>query len=254
MENLKDLTAATSSMANLIVKSNIDVLSMEGFFQAISAGHDQDIINAIQSYKLGLSATNVAITDATSRFERHGISMGGVNEAIAEMRIQVAAAANVPVTRFWGEQGSGLSNNQEGDMKNYYDHLRGLQESVYRHSLQVLDYALCKSTLGEIPEDFVWDWNPLFELTTEEQSNRDMNQAQIDQIRIEQGVPVSSVMRNIQSENKYSIDDDYIQQIEKEEKQSHGDTDLALSNALGQYTGKQEESERYEARQGITED
>ncbi len=254
MDNLKDLAAASDSMAGLIVKSNIDVLAMEGFFQAISSGHDDDIINAIQSYKLGLSTTNVAVTDATSRFERHGVSMGGVSEAIAELRIQIASAANVPVTRFWGEQSAGLNNNQEGDMKNYYDYLRGLQESVYRHSLQILDYALCRTALGEVPEDFEWDWNPLFELTTEEQSNRDMNQAQIDQIRIDQGVPVSSVLRNIQSENKYSIDDDYIEQIEKEEQQSHGDTDLALSNALGQYTQQQKTSEISQTRQGVSED
>lgn len=251
MENLKDLTAASNSMAGLIVKSNIDVLSMEGFYQAISSGHDDSIIKAVQAYKMGLSTTNVAVTDATSQFDRHGLSMGGVPEALQELRTHVAAAANIPITRFYGEQSSGLSNNQEGDMKTYYDMIHGLQESVYRHSLDKLDTVLCMSAFGKQPKDFSWEWNPLFELTTEEQSNRDMNQAQIDQMRIEQGVPVSSVLKNIQKENRYQIDDELIEAVEKEEKKKNGDTELALSNAIEQYKSEQEESERSQARRSF---
>ena len=200
---------------------------------------------------MGLSTTNVAVTDATSQFDRHGLSMGGVPEALQELRTHVAAAANIPITRFYGEQSSGLSNNQEGDMKTYYDMIHGLQESVYRHSLDKLDTVLCMSAFGKQPEDFSWEWNPLFELTTEEQSNRDMNQAQIDQMRIEQGVPVSSVLKNIQKENRYQIDDELIEAVEKEEKKKNGDTELALSNAIEQYKSEQEESERSQTRRSV---
>ena len=111
------------------------------------------------------------------------------------------------------------------------------------------------STLGNIPDDYSWDWNPLFELSTEEQANIDRTRAEIDQMRIDQGVPVSVILKQLQADNKYSIDDKHIEAIEKHEKDQHGDTDLAIQNALQQYQGEQSQDvEKDKTEQSIPKD
>ncbi len=236
MSDLNDAVMARQGAAALVNKANIDVFQMPGFYDAIATGQDESIMQAITAYKMGLSNTNVAVTDAESSFVRHGLSMSGLPEMISELRNWLAAAAGIPVTRFFGTQASGLNNSQDGDMKQYYDNIKSQQQSYLSKPLIYFDEVLAMSTLGFIPDDISWEWNPLYQASGQEQAQEDLYNAQADAARIEQGVPPSTVLKKLQVQNKYAITDEQITAMEKMEKEQMSyDVDNEIQLAVREY-------------------
>lgn len=241
MSDLNDAVMARQGAAALVNKANIDVFQMPGFYDAIATGQDESITQAIMAYKMGLSNTNVAVTDAESNFVRHSLSMGGLPEMVSELRNWLAAASGIPVTRFWGTQASGLNNSQDGDMKQYYDNIKSQQQAYLSKPLNYFDEVLAMSTLGFIPDDLSWEWNPLYQASGQEQAQEDLYNAQADAARIEQGVPPSAVLKKLQVQNKYAITDEHIAAMEKMEKeQLNHDFDKEMDIALREYAERNE--------------
>ena len=244
MCDLKDAVMARSGAAALINKANIDVFKMNGFYEAIASGQDDAIIQAVTAYKMGLSNTNVAVTDSNSEFVRHSLSMGGLPDMVAELRTWLAAAAGIPATRFFGTQAAGLGNSQEGDIKQYYSNIAAQQNAYYSKPLDQLDQVLAMSTLGFIPDDMMWDWDPLFQATGQEQAQEDLYNAQADAARIEQGVPPSAILKKLQVENKYALTDEHIAAMEKmEQEQMNNDIDEQIQFAVREYAEREKEEE-----------
>ncbi len=255
LSDLNDATMAREGAASLINKANIDVFQMPGFYDAVATGQDDAILQAMQAYKMGLSNTNVAITDSNSNFVRHSLAMGGLADMVAELRNWLSSAAGIPVTRFWGTQASGLGNAQEGDLKLYYDNSRSQQTAYYSRELDYLDQVLAMSTLGFIPEDLEWEWNPLFQPTGQEQAQEDLYNAQADALRIEQGVPPSSILRKLQVDNKYAISEKQIESMQKlEEEQTSYDVDEQVQFAVRQYAEQEKTQEDTGDESGVERD
>ena len=206
MEDLKDVVSSKSGMAKLIQQANIDIINKKGFYNAVSSGdQEQQIANRYSQFNLMKSIFGLGLLDEEEVYSRNQVSFGGLADVLRVMMEWTSGASGIPMTRLFGVQAKGLGNDNSGD-------------SRYKLAMKKLDEVLVRSALGHMPDDYSWRWRPLEQLDPNELADRQKTQAEKDDIRIEQGLPRSVVFRRLQAEGEYDIDDEVIEQVERDEK------------------------------------
>jgi phage-related protein, HI1409 family len=220
MEDLKDSVAAKSGVASLIQEANVDVISRQNLGTDLTAGDmDQEITNRFINFGMLKSMFRLALLDANEQYDRKQISFGGLGEILSVLMEWTSGAAKQPMTRLFGVQSKGLGDSGEGDTRNYYNRIRGDQEKKYRKFLNRIDEVLIRSTLGEIPDDLNYEFNPLDIPTESEVKDRNLAEAQTDDLRLQQKViPRSAVVRKLKESGQYAIDDEFLKQVEEDER------------------------------------
>ncbi|MCA6941337.1 DUF1073 domain-containing protein [Pectobacterium polaris] len=232
LEDVKDAVSAKSGVAALIQEANIDVINRENLANDLAAGDMDDVI--AQRYNIfGMmkSLYRLALLDNNEKFERKQISFGGLGEILSVLMEWTAGAAGIPMTRLFGVQAKGLGDSGQGDMNNYYNTIRGGQESKYRPFLKRIDEVLIRSTLGTMPDGLDFEFAPLSQPTDTELSAQRLADAQADDIRLDQGVVRrSQVARKLMEQGVYGIKGSDITDIESDEKaERDGDYEFQLA-------------------------
>lgn len=240
MEDLKDSAAAKSGVASLILEANIDVISRQNLGTDLSSGDmDQPIMDRFLNFGMLKSMFRLALLDDTEKFERKQISFGGLGEILSVLMEWTAGAAKQPMTRLFGVQSKGLGDSGEGDTRNYYNRIRGDQEKKYRKFLNRIDEVLIRSTLGEMPDDLNFEFNPLDIPSESEVKDRNLAEAQTDDLRLQQKViPRSAVVRKLKESGQYAIDDKFLKQVEEDERaEAAGEYRFDLGQAEATHPG-----------------
>lgn len=86
----------------------------------------------------------------------------GLSDVMRTLLTILSGAADIPYTRLTGDQQKGLSNNDEGSMRNYYSAVNTEQVLRIEPMLTPLDQILLRSALGRQDEKIWYSWSPLF--------------------------------------------------------------------------------------------
>ncbi|RTQ01289.1 DUF1073 domain-containing protein [Enterobacter sp. WCHEn045836] len=220
VEDLKDSVAAKSGIASLILEANVDVITRKNLGTDLSSDDmDQELINRFINFGMLKSIHRLALMDSDETFDRKPISFGGLGEILSVLMEWTAGAAKQPMTRLFGVQSKGLGDSGEGDTRNYYNRIRGDQEMKYRKFLNQIDEVLIRSTLGEMPDDTDYEFNPLDIPTDTEVKDRNLAEAQTDDLRLQQKVvPRSAIVRKLKESGQYVIDDKFLKRVEEDER------------------------------------
>ena len=101
----------------------------------------------------------------------------GLSDVMRTLLTILSGAADIPYTRLTGDQQKGISNNDEGSMRNYYSAVNTQQVLHIEPMLRPLDEILRMSALG-IDEPEVWyTWSPLYQMSETELSSNDKTDA-----------------------------------------------------------------------------
>jgi len=236
LEDVKDAVSAKGGIAALIQEANIDVINRENLASDLSSGDmDESIARRYNIFGMMKSLYRLALLDSKEVFERKQISFGGLGEILSSLMEWTSGAAGIPMTRLFGVQSKGIGDSGQGDMNNYYNTIRGGQESKYRPFLKRIDEVLIRSTLGTMPDGLDFEFSPLAQPTDTELSAQRLADAQADDIRLQQGVvKPSQVARKLMEQGIYGIDESDIADIEADEKAERGgDYQFRLGNAGG---------------------
>jgi phage-related protein (TIGR01555 family) len=245
MEDIKDAVSAKSGVASLIQEANVDIISKDGLSDILSSGDmDTAVASRYQMFGMMKSMFRLGLLDSTEEYNRHAASFGGLGEILSTLMEWVSGAAEIPMTRLFGVQSKGMGDSGKGDMNNYYNAIRGKQESDYRQFLEAIDKVLIPSALGSMPDDCEFDWNPLSQPSDTELAQQQLAFAQSDDIRLAQGVVRrSQVARKLAEQGVYAIGDDDIDQMETDEKaERDGEDFIPLAGLGGGEPGTAEEA------------
>lgn len=185
----RSLTAYDELMAacrQLVQKASTDVFSAEGLVEQLA---DNDGTAAAQrryqALALMMSVYNIAVIDKDKEtFDRKPLSFAGLRELADRFALDVAGAADVPLTRLFGQAPSGLNTDGDSQAKNYNKHIKARQIANLSPQMAQLDQVLVRSALGYFPEDYRSEWNPLFQLEEGERAAIDLQRAQTDDYNI----------------------------------------------------------------------
>ncbi len=94
-------------------------------------GKIEQIIQTITTLQ-SVYRTVLLPADSDSSFERSELSVSGISEILMNYASLVAAAADIPHTRFLGESPAGMSTTGDGQFQDYIKMVRAMQENKLR--------------------------------------------------------------------------------------------------------------------------
>ena len=237
LDPVEDFLMSTFGVAESLQEFNVDVVKREGMFEDLSSDQDNQIIKRFNSFRLMKSVVHLALLDGSEELQRQAINYSGVADMIRVLQEILSGASKTPITKLFGVAPAGLNSTGEGDRRNYNEVLQSVQSTRIDPAIRKLDEVLVRSAIGYFPEDYNYEWRPFYRPSDLEEAQANNTQADADIKYLEAGVlNVSQVQRNLQAKERYTFDDDKIEELERLEAQ--GDLD--------DFTNEQNQSERNE--------
>ena len=164
IDELKKRDNVSWNIAMLTFMANLRVMKMDGMGQLLATGNEQaqmELYNTIQGMNAMMNNNSLQILDKDDGYETHQYTFGGIGETYDRFMMDVAGAAETPVTKLFGRSPAGMNATGESDMQNYYDTIEEKQEAELRPVYDKILPIMFISTLGGIPDDWDYEFNPI---------------------------------------------------------------------------------------------
>lgn len=118
-----------------------------------------------------MNNNSIQVLGENDSYETHPYAFGGLGETYDRIMMDVAGAAEMPVTKLFGRSPAGMDATGDGDLQNYYDAIEEKQEAELRPIYDKLLPVLFVSALGAIPDDWDYDFRPVRRASDDEMSD-----------------------------------------------------------------------------------
>ena len=218
MDSLMNCDTTTQAIATMMFESNVDVVKSEGLADVLARKDGEAVLTKrFQVAALLKSFNRMLLLDGTESYEKKQNSFANLDKVIQQFMIDVSGAADIPMTRLFGQSAAGLNATGDNDVRNYYDMVSAKQEAELRPQMEYLYEVLVRSELGHMPEDFRFDFNPLWQLSETEQATVEKTRAERDQVYLDAGVVTEAlVARELKERGTYrNMTDNDIELVEE---------------------------------------
>ena len=195
-ETLASFDQTWNGVAVLMQEFSLVTVAIEGYAEMLTSGTpaaQQAVMQRARMLQLTQSVARARLLDSREKMERMTVSLGGVAEVLREMKLRLAAAADMPASLLFGETIGGLGGDAEkGQVRYFYDRVRAAQNRRMIPRLHRLYDLMLRSsegpTRGRVPERWSVSANPLWQSTPAETAALRLQTTQADQIEISQQV------------------------------------------------------------------
>ncbi len=152
------------NIASLVFNANLRVMKIKDLEQMLTTLDEQsvqDIYNIIQAQNWLMSNTGTQMLGAGDEFQTFQYSFSGLDKVYENFMMDLAGAAEMPVTKLFGRSPAGMNATGESDMQNYYDKIEGDQDTYLGSNIDRLLPILFMSEFGAIPDDLDYLFNPV---------------------------------------------------------------------------------------------
>lgn len=173
-DELKKRDNVSWNIAQLTFMANIRVLKMQDLGQLLSATDSEsqaELLRTLEAQNMLLNNMGMQVMDAADGLETHQYTFGGLADCYQQFIMDISGAAEIPVTKLFGRSPSGLNATGESDLQNYYDMIAEKQEAVLRPILNKVLPPFIISTIGSLPKDFDFDFDPVAEPSDKERAD-----------------------------------------------------------------------------------
>ncbi|KTS09722.1 hypothetical protein SB2_11745 [Methylobacterium radiotolerans] len=193
---VRDAAMVNANFAALTNEAKVDVFKIKGLTQnVVIPEYREKVIARFALANTTKSINNALITDADEEWDQKKVAFSHFPEMVRQYIEIAAGAGQMPVTRLLGTSPGGLSNNNDGSLRHYYDTLSSRQEVELRPALTRLDDVLIRSALGTNPDGIWYEFKPLWQLTESELADVALRKAQATQIYAQLGVMPKETLR-----------------------------------------------------------
>ncbi len=164
------------SVSDLI--NNFSIVVLKTAMDQVLSGAD-DGTNLFARIKLFTATRSnkgvMALDKDREELEQIAVPLGGLHELQAQAQEQMCSVSREPATVMTGISPSGFGNVAEGEIRIWYDYIAAQQEAYYRAPIQKMLELVQLSLYGEIDPDITFAFNPLYEMTEEQESTIQVN-------------------------------------------------------------------------------
>ncbi len=211
LNTVADFQQVWGSVSYLMSDMSQAVFTIKNLAKQIAANHSGDIEKRFQLIEMSRSVARAIVLDEGETFERKATPLEGVPLILDRFANRLAAAVGIPVTLLMGESPKGLNATGDADVRNWYDQIHAAQEKLLRPALnRILTLALNAPngpTGGKEPENWSFEFKPLWQLDGLQEAQRRFQIAQADNIYLQAGVVTPEEMADSRfSADGYSIE------------------------------------------------
>lgn len=154
----------------LLDEAKVDVFKIQGFNSAIASRNGAQLT----AQRVNLAAQikdyrNALVVDKEDDYEAKQLTFGGLSEILKEIRIGLACDLRMPMTKLFGLSASGF-NSGEDDIENYNCMIESEIRTKCKQGLLLMIKILCQKEFGYVPESLDFDFKPLREVSSQEES------------------------------------------------------------------------------------
>ena len=249
-----NFNTCTNSAASMVYEAVVDVVKIRGLMGYLESEEGEKLLRKRFSLASALkSFNNMLLLDSEEDFQNKTNTFSGLPDLIRTFNQILSGASDIPATRLFGDSPKGLNSTGEGEQKNYYDKIRADQVNIYGPKLSKFDKIMAKNIGIEDETILTYEFNSLFQLTEQQESEMSNRDAARDQVYLDQGViKPSMVAKQLKDKGTYqNITDKYIEELEEEEENA-GLSGAFNSDPESELNSEQESSEEEQEEETST--
>lgn len=162
------------NIAALIFQANLLVDKVDGLDQLVAFGDpqaQQDFYNVKLAQNAMRSNQSLMLVGKEEEVTQMQYTYSGLNDIYESFMLDVAGAAEIPVTRLFGRSPAGLNSTGESDMQNFDDMIGQKQNTELKPKLDKLLPVMFMSEFGKVPDDLTIKFNPIRTPTDEKMAD-----------------------------------------------------------------------------------
>lgn len=173
--------------------------------QSLLPGASSDLLNRAQLLNAYRDNRNIMFLDmATEEFFQVNTPLSGLDALQAQAQEQMSAVSHIPLVKLLGVTPTGLNASSEGEIRVFYDYVRGYQKNVLMSLMLNAIRVIQLSLFGEIDPHVIWEWAPLLELTALEQADARAKDADTDAKYVEMGAVTAEQVAEVLNSDAHS--------------------------------------------------
>lgn len=179
-DRLTAYDSTTLGAAQLVYKAHLRTYKVDKLREKIAFGGEgfEKLVKQINSIRRFQSNEGLTLMDKEDEFDTHQYSFSGLDNILQQFSEQISGAVDIPLVRFFGQSPSGFSTG-DSDLANYYDSIASHQKRRLRNPLRKVLELISRSELGKpLPDDFTFEFNPLWQLSDVDRSTVAVNNTQ----------------------------------------------------------------------------
>lgn len=205
MKRLEKLGMSEDGIADMMSELNVAYYQWKGFDAKLSMKDGLSLVKRrMEAVEMGKSTNRAIIGDIEDKYTVIKTDLAGVPETTYRQMQLVAAAAQLPVAKIFGESSSGLSTTGEGNRKMYDKKVETWMEDHITEPVEHLVSEILVRNLGK-DGDVTITWNSVTQPTDEEFTKMVKYQSEYFHTFIEDGVLTPEEVRTIMFKNGHTF-------------------------------------------------
>jgi len=175
------------SVSDTVKQFSVSGVAMD-LAQALQPGANVELQQRAMLINAYRDNRNLMLLDkATEEFFQVNTPLSGLDALQAQSQEQMSAVSHIPLVKLLGLTPTGLNASSEGEIRVFYDYVRGYQSNTLTPLLQNVLKVVQLSLFGAIDDGITWEWEPLQELTALEAADKRNKDADADQKWVDMG-------------------------------------------------------------------
>jgi uncharacterized protein len=165
--------SASTGAAQLVYKSYLRTLKVEGMRDIVSAGGAPmtGLLSYVDIMRRFQGQEGITLLDAEDTFEvQQHSAFSGLSDALNQFGQQLSGALQIPLVRLFGQSPAGLNSTGENDMRMYYDHINQQQVKTLHTGVTSVYKAIARSNGYQLPSNFNLTFKNLWQLSDNEKA------------------------------------------------------------------------------------
>lgn len=164
IEEIRKRDNVSWNIAVLTFMANLRILKIDGMEEILALGDknaQQELYDTVEGMNMLLNNNALQVLGSKDDYQQHQYTFSGLGDVYDRFMMDVSGAAGIPVTKLFGRSPAGLNSTGDADLQNYYDTVEACQEAQLRPVLDKLLPIVFMSTLGAVPDDLDYTFNPV---------------------------------------------------------------------------------------------
>jgi phage-related protein (TIGR01555 family) len=172
VRSINQYLKSTDLSFEVLDEFKLDVYKMKNLVNTLlSPNGQQKVQQRVQLANWQKNYQNAIVMDSEDDFDHKQLSFAGLAEAMAGIRMQVAADMRMPITKLFGTSVSNGFSTDQNDMENYNAMVESQVRNKLKYDLLRIAEIKCQKLFGLIPDDLELEFKPLRELTAVDEEN-----------------------------------------------------------------------------------
>lgn len=171
-DRLVAFDSTTQGAAQLVYRAYLRCYKVPKLREIIASGGQiyEALLQQLKMIRTFQTNEGLSVIDAEDDMSALTYSFGGLSDVLGRFEEQLSGALDTPLVRLFGQSPGGLSSDGESALHTYYDSVKNRQEKQLRPQLSKLFPVVARSEGIQLPDDFGYDFNPLWQMREPEKA------------------------------------------------------------------------------------